>query len=105
MASKIEESETKAELMPETIDLSVVEQTTFDEMFDDLMNVMKKSQELQMGMQQMQQALQQNQTEFNGTAKAIGKMIQIKVRTSGFLGDYTYDKEKKCLTRNKNVQK
>jgi type III secretory pathway component EscV len=101
MAADVKESEIQAELTPETIDLSVVEQTMYDETLAELNSIMQKNQQLQMAVQQTQQMLQNNNVEFNGLVKAFQKMIIMKVRTVGMIGDYTYDNQKKCLTRNK----
>jgi hypothetical protein len=103
MASGIEKSGTPSEIMPENIDLSTVEITTLDEMLTDLKTAMQKNQEIGIVIQQAQQTYQNNQSQMNGLMIAIQKLIQIKVRTSGFVGDYTYDNEKKCLVRSKNV--
>jgi hypothetical protein len=89
---------------PEVINLDETETEALDSMFIDISGFIKKGQEIQMMAQQLQQSLAQNNSDLNGTAKAVEVFIKTLVRQHDAIGNYVYDTEKKVLVVKKEIK-
>lgn len=83
---------------PETLTLDELQIEALESMFHDLEEYGMRQQQFQQAAQQLQASINQNHSDWMGSAKAIQTFIKTISKHSGYVGDYLYDREKKCLT-------